>query len=134
MKKTNKNTGIGMSLGTSFGLCIGLTLGIMFDKITILPFLGLFIGMAIGLVVGSLKDNAVNKQVEEKGYSIKDIKKNEEKEEYTITIANKLGEESVVIVPKEQMEEENFEIDDVVFLNDDGLIEQAYDKEEEEKK
>ena len=29
------------------------------------------------------------------------------------------------------MEEENFEIDDVVFLDDDGLIEQAYDKEDE---
>ena len=29
------------------------------------------------------------------------------------------------------MEEENFEIDDVVFLDDEGLIEQAYDKEDE---
>ena len=46
-------------------------------------------------------------------------------------IADVLGEESVVIVPKGQMEKENFEIDDVVFLDDDGLIEQAYDKEDE---
>ena len=37
----------------------------------------------------------------------------------------------MVIVPKGQMEEENFEIDDVVFLDDEGLIEQAYDKEDE---
>ena len=44
---------------------------------------------------------------------------------------NKLGEENVVIVPKGQMEEENFEIDNVVFLDDEGLIEQAYDKEDE---
>ena len=29
------------------------------------------------------------------------------------------------------MEEENFEIDNVVFLDDEGLIEQAYDKEDE---
>ena len=29
------------------------------------------------------------------------------------------------------MEEGNFQIDDVVFLNDDGLIEQAYDKDDE---
>ena len=27
--------------------------------------------------------------------------------------------------------QENFEIDDVVFLDDEGLIEQAYDKEDE---
>ena len=37
----------------------------------------------------------------------------------------------VVIVSKGQMEEENFEIDDVVFLDDEGVIEQAYDKEDE---
>ena len=87
--------------------------------------------MAIGYVLGSQKDKEVNKQVKEEGYSIKDIKKNEQKEEYIITIANKLGEERVVIVSKGQMEEENFEIDDVVFLDDEGVIEQAYDKEDE---
>ena len=81
--------------------------------------------------LGSQKDKEVNKQVEEEGYTIKDIKKNEEKEEYIITIVNRLGDESIVIVPKGQMEEENFQIDDVVFLNDDGLIEQAYDKDDE---
>ena len=81
--------------------------------------------------LGSQKDKEVNKQVEEEGYTIKDIKKNEEKEEYIITIVNRLEEESIVIVPKGQMEEENFQIDDVVFLNDDGLIEQAYDKDDE---
>lgn len=87
--------------------------------------------MAIGCVLGSQKDKEVNKQVEEEGYAIKDIKKNEQKEEYIITIVNKLGEEMVVIVSKGQMEEENFEIDDVVFLDDEGVIEQAYDKEDE---
>ena len=65
------------------------------------------------------------------GYTIKEIKKNEEKEEFIITIVNRLEEESIVIVPKGQMEEENFQIDDVIFLNDDGLIEQAYDKDDE---
>ena len=93
--------------------------------------MGLCVGMAIGYVLGSQKDKEVNKQVKEEGYSIKDIKKNEQKEEYIITIANKLGEERVVIVSKGQMEEENFEIDDVVFLDDEGVIEQAYDKEDE---
>jgi|BioPla2DNA2_1021312.scaffolds.fasta_scaffold19616_6 hypothetical protein len=131
MKKTNKNTSMGMALGMCFGISIGTAIGSTFDNMTMGTSLGLCIGMAIGLVLGSQKDKEVNKQVEEEGYSIKDIKKNEQKEEYLITIANKLGEESVVIVPKGQMEEENFEIDDVVFLDDEGLIEQAYDKEDE---
>ena len=131
VKKTNKNTNMGMALGMCFGSSIGTALGSTFDNMAMGTSLGLCIGMVIGLVVGSQKDKEVNKQVEEEGYTIKDIKKNEQKEEYIITIANRLGEESVVIVSKGEMEEENFEIDDVVFLDDDGLIEQAYDKEDE---
>ena len=69
--------------------------------------------------------------MEEKGYTVKTIEKVEEKKEYIITIVNNLGEESVITVPQGQMDEEAFEIGDVVFLADDGLIEQAYDKEEE---
>ena len=128
MKKTNKNTNMGMALGMCFGVSIGTAIGSTFDNMAIGTSLGMCIGMAIGLALGSLKDKEVNKQVEEEGCTIKDIKKDEEKEEYIITIVNRLGDESIVIVPKGQMEEENFQIDDVVFLNDDGLIEQAYDK------
>ena len=77
------------------------------------------------------KNPPIVEQVKEEGYAIKDIKKRERKEEYIITIANRYGEESTVIVSKGQLEAENFEIDDVVFLDDAGLIEQAYDKEDE---
>ena len=56
---------------------------------------------------------------------------NEQNEEYIITIENRLGEESIVIVPKGQMEAENFSKEDIVYLDDDGMIEQAYDKEDE---
>ena len=131
MKKTSKNTNMGMVMGMCFGVSIGTALGSTVDNIGMGTSLGLCIGMAIGLVLGSQKDKEVNKQVEEEGYTIKDIKKNEPKEEYIITIANRLGEESVVIVSKGQMKEENFEIDDIVFLGDNGSIEQAYDKEDE---
>ena len=131
MKKTSKNTSMGMALGMCLGVSIGTALGTTFDNMALGTSLGLCVGMAIGCVLGSQKDKEVNKQVEEEGYAIKDIKKNEQKEEYIITIANKLGEERVVIVSKGQMEEENFEIDDVVFLDDEGVIEQAYDKEDE---
>ena len=131
MKKTSKNTSMGMALGMCLGVSIGTALGTTFDNMALGTSLGLCVGMAIGCVLGSQKDKEVNKQVEEEGYAIKDIKKNEQKEEYIITIVNKLGEEMVVIVSKGQMEEENFEIDDVVFLDDEGVIEQAYDKEDE---
>lgn len=131
MKKTNKNTITGMALGMCFGISIGAAIGSVFDSMSLGISLGFCIGMPIGMAFGVLKDTEVNKQLEEKGYTIKDIKKNEAKEEYIITIVNRLEEESAVIVPKEQMEEENFQIDDVVFLNDDGLLEQVYDKGDE---
>ena len=131
MKKTNKNTTMGIALGMCFGISIGAAMGSVFDSMSLGTSLGLCIGLPLGMAFGVLKDTEVNKQLEEKGYTIKDIKKNEEKEEYIITIVNRLGDESIVIVPKGQMEEENFQIDDVVFLNDDGLLEQVYDKDDE---
>ena len=131
MKKTNKNTTMGIALGMCFGISIGAAMGSVFDSMSLGTSLGLCIGLPLGMAFGVLKDTEVNKQLEEKGYTIKDIKKNEEKEEYIITIVNRLGDESIVIVPNGQMEEENFQIDDVVFLNDDGLLEQAYDKDDE---
>lgn len=126
MKKVNKNSNMGMALGMCFGVSIGTSFGLSIDNMAMGSSLGLCIGMLIGHVLGSLKDKEVNKQVEEKGYTIKAIKKNEQNEEYIITIISRAGEESVVIIPKGQMEEEDFAIDDVVFLDDDGLIEQAY--------
>ena len=65
--------------------------------------MGLIIGMLIGLVIGAVKDE----------------------------IVNKAGEESVINVPKGQMEAEDFQIGDVVYLDDDGMIEQAFDKKDE---
>ena len=90
-----------------------------------------FISAAIGLVLGSLTDKEVNKQLEESGYTIKDINQNDQNGEYIITIVNKAGEESTVIVPKGQMESENFSKEDVVYLDEDGMLEQAYDKDDE---
>ena len=130
-KKTNKNANMGMVLGMCIGVSIGTALGSTLDNISLGTSLGLCIGMFIGHILGSQKDKEVNKQVEEEGYTVKDIKKCEQKDEYIITITNRLGVESDVIIPKGQMEEENFEINDVVFIDNDGLIEQAYDKEDE---
>ncbi len=131
MKKTNKNTNLGMAFGMCFGVSIGVALGSSVGNMAIGSSMGMCIGAVLGLALGSLKDKEVNKQIEENSYTIKDIKKNEQNEEYIITIVNKLGEKSVVIVPKGQMEAESFSKEDVVYLDEDGMIEQAYDKEDE---
>ena len=132
MKKTSKNTTLGMSLGMCFGVSIGSALGTATDHLSVGISLGMCIGMALGMAIGAQKDKIVNKQVEEEGYTIKAINSDEEKGDYLITIANKLGEEIIVKVPKSQMKADNFEMDEVVYLNDTQMIEHVYDKNEEE--
>ena len=56
----------------------------------------------------------------------KNNEKNEEKSAYIITIVSKDGEESVIPVTKAQMKAAAFKLEDVVYLNDAGQIEQAY--------
>ena len=131
MKKTNHHTTMGMALGMCLGVSFGTSLGMVFDNTSLGISLGLSIGLALGLALGSLKDKEVNKQLEEKGYVIKAIAQNTENDEYAITIADKFGLESIVITPVGQMDEEDFEVGDFVFLDEDGMIEQAYDKEDE---
>ena len=131
MKKTNHHTTMGMALGMCLGVSFGTSLGMVFDNTSLGISLGLSIGLALGLALGSLKDKEVNKQLEEKGYIIKSIVENAETDEYAITIADKFGSESIVVAPAGQMEEEDFEVGDVVFLEEDGMIEQAYDKEDD---
>lgn len=131
MKKTNKNTSTGMALGMCFGVSIGTSIGVSLGNIAMGSSMGMLFGMVIGLLIGAAKDKAINNQIEEKGYTIKDIKKNEQNGEYIITIVNRLSEEIAVNVPIGQMEEEKFSKEDVVYLGEDGMLEQAYDKEDE---
>ncbi len=131
MKKTKKNTNRGMALGMCFGVSLGISIGTSLGNVVMGSSMGMLFGMVIGLLIGEAKDKEINNQIKEKGYTIKDIKKNEQSEEYIITIVNRLGEENVVIVPKGQMEVENFSKEDVVYLDEEGMLEQAYDKEEE---
>lgn len=132
MKKTSRNTTLGMSLGMCFGMSIGSAIGTASGHLSVGISLGMCIGMALGMAIGAQKDKEVNKQVEEEGYTIKSIKEDGEKGDYLITIVNKLGEEIVVKVPKSQMKADNFEMDEVVYLNDTQMIEHVYDKNKEE--
>ncbi len=122
MKETDKNTGMGMAVG----MCLGLAIGSAMDNIPI----GLCFGLALGLAFGSHKDREVNRQLAEKGYTIKAIEEIADTGEYRVILTDRDGAESTVTVSQEQMEEESFSVGDVVFLNEDGLIEQAFDKDE----
>lgn len=130
MKKTSKNTGMGIALGMCFGVAVGTSLGSSFGNTSIGISIGISVGMLIGLVIGMQKDKRVNQQIEEKCYTIAKIVHSQTDNKYMITIFDKAGIESVVAVPKGQMEGETFAVGDIVFMDDDGVIEQAYDKED----
>ena len=93
--------------------------------------MGMCVGMCIGMAVGAAKDNAVNRQLEEQGYTIKDIQPSSKNNEYSILIINRKGEEKIVTVSKGQMEAENLSVGDIVYLDEDGNLEQAYDDDKE---
>lgn len=124
MKQTTKNAGTGMALGMCFGVAVGSAI----DSLGI-P-MGLCFGMLIGLVIGANKDKIVNKQVAEKGYKIKAIEKNEVSNEYGITLVDNQGSEQTVSISSGTMETELFKVGDIVFIDEDGDIEQAFDEDE----
>ena len=124
MKQTTKNRGTGMVLG----ICLGVGVGSVIDSLGI-P-LGLCLGMLIGLVIGANKDKIVNKQVAEKGYKIKAIEKDETSNEYGITLVDNQGNEQKVLISSGTMETELFKEGDIVFIDEDGDIEQAFDEDE----
>ena len=124
MKQTTKNAGTGMAIGMSIGVAMGSaieSLGIP---------MGLCFGMLMGLVIGANKDKIVNKQVAEKGYKIKVIEKNEGSNEYGITLVDHQGSEQTVSISAATMETELFKVGDIVFIDEDGDIEQAFDEDE----
>ena len=132
MKKMHKNMTLGMSMGMCFGVAIGCTWGeSVFGNTGTGLAMGMCVGMCIGMDVGAAKDNAVNRQLEEQGYTIKDIQPSSKNNEYSILIINRKGEEKIVTVSKGQMEAENLSVGDIVYLDEDGNMEQAYDDDKE---
>lgn len=130
MKETNKNLNTWMCMGMCFGVAIGTSLGTVFDNIALGTGLGISIGLAVGVAIGSSKDKAVNDQVKEKGYTVKEILPKGDNE-YTIVIIDNSGTEKEVIIPSGIMDTELFSVGDVVFMDEDGMIEQVFDKEDE---
>lgn len=109
-------------------MCFGVAFGSAIEGLGI--SMGLCIGMLIGLIIGTAKDKVVNAQVEEKGYTIKTIKKDDISNEYSIILTDNQGKELAVTVSDGTMEIEQFTVGDIVFMDEDGDIEQAFDKED----
>lgn len=130
MKKSSKYTTQGMCFGMLFGMAIGVSCGsLLFDNMSIGMCLGISFGMCLGIAFGAAKDKKINAQLEEEGYTVHRMVKKGNSDDYTATIRNKAGEESVVDVTAEEMKKENFAEGDFVFL-DNNHIEQAYAKED----
>ncbi len=116
MRKTNSSKQIGLSIGLSLGVALGMTL---FDNIAI----GMCLGMSIGMALGAIKDKKINEQIEKEGYIIHSIENNK------VIIINKIGEQKVINMTNEEIVAEEFSVGDIVYLDEKGMLEQAYDKD-----
>ena len=76
-------------------------------------------------------NDVVVPQLEEQGYTIKDIRPSEDGKEFCVLIVNNKGEEQTVVVSKGELEAETLSVGDVVYLDEDGSLEQAYNDEDE---
>ena len=124
-----KYQNMGMSIGMCFGVSIGLAFGnLLFDHGTTGMCLGLPIGMMLGMAVGAAKDKKVREQLEGKGYKITDINKIAENQ-YEITVTDKNDNVKKVEIHNGDMEIEQFQIGDFVYIDEDGNMESLMDKD-----
>lgn len=128
-KTSNRYQTMGMSIGMCFGVSTGLAFGNLFsDHGTIGMCLGLSIGMMLGMIVGLAKDKKVNEQLAEKGYKITAINKIGEGM-YEITVSDKNDNAKKVEIYHGDMEVEQFQIGDFVYIDEDGNMESLMDKD-----
>ena len=122
-KTGNRYQSLGMSIGMCFGVSIGLAFGnLLFEHGTIGMCLGIPIGMLLGMIVGAAKDKKVREQLEEKGYKITAINRIGE-DKYEITVTDKNDNSKKVEIHNGDMEVEQFQIGDFVYIDEDGNME-----------
>lgn len=92
--------------------------------------MGMCICMCIGIALGYAKDNAINKQLEEQGYTISHIESADAPKTFAVTIVNYAGEKQTLSVPKGELESDALKIGDVVYLDEEGHLEQVYADED----
>lgn len=124
-----KYQNMGMSIGMCFGVSIGLAFGnLLFAHGTTGMCLGIPIGMLLGMAVGAAKDKKVREQLEEKGYKITAINRIGE-DKYEITVTDKNDNVKKVEIHNGDMEVEQFQIGDLVYIDEDGNMESLMDKD-----
>lgn len=125
----NRYQSMGMSIGMCFGVSIGLAFGnLIFDHGTIGMCFGISIGMLLGMVVGAAKDKKIREQLEEKGYKITAINMIGEGK-YEITVTDKDDNSKKIEIHNGDMEVEQFQIGDLVYIDEDGNMESLMDKD-----
>lgn len=130
-KKTDRNRILGMSLGMCFGVAIGTGFSNSMDIGQGLGLsLGLCFGMCVGMALGNHKDNLINKQLEQQGYTISHIEPADAPNTFAVTIVNYAGEKQTLSVPKGELEAETLKIGDVVYLDEEGHLEQVFTDED----
>lgn len=128
-KTNNRYQTMGMSMGMCFGVSIGMAFGnLLFDHGTLGMCLGLSIGMMLGMIAGSAKDKKVNEQLAEKGYRITAINMIGE-DKYEITVSDINDNVKKVEIYNGDVEVEQFQIGDFVYIDQDGNIESVTDKD-----
>lgn len=128
MKKTGKFKNESISQGMCMGVAIGTAIGVAVNNISMGIALGLCIGVAMGAAIGSQKEKLVNKQISEKGYIVKEII-SKDKNEYMVIVEDKAGKRKEIATPGGIIETELFEVGDVVYLDEDGMLEKIYDED-----
>lgn len=119
MKETHKYVGI----GTVVGLLVGQLL-VAVTHWNNKEYLGVLIAMFIGMVIGIIKDQAVNRQLREKAYTVSEIQYQESTGKYEVLISSKTGEDVNLLIPAAKMDKEKLKVDDAVFLGKSKKSEQ----------
>lgn len=119
------------ALWMSLGMCIGLSIGIALSGNTATGMcIGLCAGMVIGMAAGRAKDKKIEEQVNEKGYIVSAIEPDDAKDMFDVTVTDRDGVSTTVIVSRGDIETEQIEKGTAVYLDDEGGIENIEPDEE----
>ncbi len=128
MKETHKHRNYGLCIG----MCFGAAIDIAFEQDggwSSMGFVGIALGLLVGMAIGMAMNNKVNEQLRSQGYRIKEIREPSSDGGYELIIVNHAGEEMIRTVEAGDMDVEGFKVGDMVYIDEDGAVEQAYDED-----
>jgi hypothetical protein len=128
MKQLGNRSAIGLSMGICFGVAIGCAIGTATHRLAASIGIGAGVGCLVGLFIGYQKDKEVNAQVEQFGYTIQSINLLDDAVSSMVVIIDKHGSSKEIKMPNAELNAENLKVGDIVYLNEDGLVERAFDE------